>query len=69
MCGYANYNDPRLQPPEGDGEMDAAECWVKCAHGYACQDVLCRLHGKEYSGYETAETLHCDECDQWEEME
>lgn len=67
--GYVNYSDSRLQPPdEGDEQMGAAECWVRCVHGDACQAAVRRLSGNPYSGLETAEALRCDECDEWEEM-
>jgi hypothetical protein len=71
MCGYTDYNDPRLQPSDvGDDEdMTPAECWARCVHGDACRAVLCRVNGRYYSGDgEVATVMGCAECNEWEDM-
>jgi hypothetical protein len=73
MCGYTDYNDPRLQPPEDGGEdMTPAECWARCVHGDACMGLLMRLEGelpKHDRIARAAEMMGCEDCGTWEGME
>ena len=68
MCGYVNYQDPRLQPSDAGDEPTPTECWKMCMHGDACRNVLCRINGRYYSGDEVATIMECAECEMWEEM-
>jgi hypothetical protein len=66
MCGFANYQDPRLQPSDvGDDEMTPAECYMTCAHAEACVRIYRRETGELY---DVSLELGCGECDQWEDM-
>lgn len=63
MCGYVNYRDPRLQPPEGDEEKTPAECYMTCAHAKACKRIFERETGELL---DAVLELACDLCDEWE---
>ena len=68
MCGYSDYSDHRLQPPEDDGdEMTPVKCWELCMHGDACRNALCRIDDRYYGGDEVATVMGCAECERWEE--
>ena len=72
MCGYADYSDGRLIPPdvndrEEESDLDAHE---RCTHSMACMSLLMRLNGLSIVGAErAARTMGCAECDQWEEWQ
>lgn len=70
MCGYTNYQDPRLIPPDIN-DTDGPYDYRNCAHGEACRRVFERESPSvnlEYMGYEgIARMLECEICDLWEE--
>ena len=69
MCGYANYQDPRLQPPEDYEPESDYNAYDRCTHCMACSRLALRLSGETMIGaHRLAGTLGCAECEQWEEM-
>ena len=70
--GYADYQDPRLQPPdinEPDEEETPTGYYRSCSHQYACLRVLKRIIDFDLmqpDDDEIADRLECEWCDQWE---
>ncbi len=69
--GYADYNDPRLQPPDINepDEESAVGSYRSCSHQYACRRMLKRIIDFDLmqpDDEEIADKLGCEWCGQWE---
>ena len=76
MCGYVNYQDPRLIPPDindPDEPMDV-RCFEDCTHGEACRSLLARYRGwdanedEAYWADKLTDDLGCENCELWEDV-
>ena len=70
MCGYVDYNDGRLIPPDiNDKEEESnIDAFGRCKYGVPCLGVWMRRNGMPNTTTDVvADDLGCAECDQWEE--
>lgn len=70
--GYADYNDPRLQPPAGYfHDPTPAETYELCAHRYACRHALeqcgaCHIDEGFPWIEELSQMLGCEDCEEFD---
>ena len=70
MCGYINYQDSRLIPPDVNDREDESnfDAHMGCSHNGACHGLLMRLNkDAEHTIVEWADIMGCAECPEWEE--
>ena len=66
--GYADYQGPRLQPPDIDEPDEESNygSYESCIHCAACSRVVLWLSGQTMVGaHRLADVLECAECDEW----
>ena len=69
--GYADYQDPRLQPPDNYyHDPTPPEAYQECGHRYACKRVWCEI-ANSISPEDTIDAilalvLGCESCEEFD---